>query len=557
MNSSLKLSFDPLTIEHLGVKMYSHLPNAVAELVANAYDAEAHNIRVDVEMLQGQQVLRVVDDGHGMSIDDLANKYLRIGRNRREARSDGKSENGIRKVSGKKGLGKLALFGIAQTVVVRTSRKDSGEMSTLSMNWRDLMASTGGDYYPNVAVGHSAEDQQGTTITLTDLKRVTTIDPEALAASLSTLFNYADDDVKIEIVGPDGKIYPVHRDRRLDAVKSESEWRIPDDIPAIDRFFVDNGIVGRVVSSETPLRNNMRGVTLYSHGRMVNEPEFFGAAESSFAYSYLTGYIDVDFIDSIEPDVIATDRRAVSWETQEMQKLQEELRKLLTLVASERRAKRKEVKKKKVESSLPIPMNDWVASVNGPERKPLEQILEVLASPDVELGISEQATIVSSLEEIAPPYADLHWRHLHPSIQESAQEEYKRQNYYSAVEESLKRYVHDVRRLSGVGGDRDVDLMFSAFGENENAKIRVFAKYSAMSDYAFSESTRKNIEAGQQFLSVGLVRGFRNPLAHEEKIHLRDSGAFTYVDCLDALSILSHLRRRLDDASAVSSNSSL
>ncbi len=532
--------------------MYSHLPNAVAELVANAYDAEAHNIRVDVETLQDQQVLRVVDDGHGMSIDDLANKYLRIGRNRREARSDGKSENGIRKVSGKKGLGKLALFGIAQTVVVSTSRKDSGEMSTLSMNWRDLMASTGGDYYPNVAVGHSAEDQQGTTITLTDLKRVTPIDPATLAASLSTLFNYADDDVKIEIVGPDGQRYPVHRDRRLDAVKAESEWRIPNGIPAIDQFFIDNEISGRIVSSETPLRNNMRGISLYSHGRMVNEPEFFGAAESSFAYSYLTGYIDVDFIDAIEPDVIATDRRAVSWETPQMQELHEELRKLLTLVAAERRGKRKEAKKKKVEKSLPIPMSEWVTSVKGPERKPLEQILEVLTSPDVELGASEQDVIVTSLEEIAPPYADLHWRHLHPSIQQAAREEYEAQNYYSAVEESLKRYVHDVRTLSGVDVDRDVQLMQNAFGENENAKLRVFTKYSDMSNYAFSDSTRKNIEAGQQFLSVGLVRGFRNPLAHEEKVHLRDSGAFTYVDCLDALSILSHLRRRLDDASTVS-----
>ena len=35
----LVMSFDPKTIEHLGVKMYSHLPNAIAELIANAYDA--------------------------------------------------------------------------------------------------------------------------------------------------------------------------------------------------------------------------------------------------------------------------------------------------------------------------------------------------------------------------------------------------------------------------------------------------------------------------------------------------------------------------------------
>lgn len=35
------MSFDPHTIEHLGVKMYSVLPNAIAELIANAYNADA------------------------------------------------------------------------------------------------------------------------------------------------------------------------------------------------------------------------------------------------------------------------------------------------------------------------------------------------------------------------------------------------------------------------------------------------------------------------------------------------------------------------------------
>lgn len=42
----LALTFDPRTIEHLGVRMCSHVPNAVAELVANAYDADAARVEV-------------------------------------------------------------------------------------------------------------------------------------------------------------------------------------------------------------------------------------------------------------------------------------------------------------------------------------------------------------------------------------------------------------------------------------------------------------------------------------------------------------------------------
>ena len=42
--------------------------------------------------------------------------------------------------------------------------------------------------------------------------------------------------------------------------------------------------------------------------------------------------------------------------------------------------------------------------------------------------------------------------------------------------------------------------------------------------------------------------GARNHIAHEEISELHDSGLFIEKDCLDILSLLSHLFRRLDDA---------
>jgi hypothetical protein len=49
-------------------------------------------------------------------------------------------------------------------------------------------------------------------------------------------------------------------------------------------------------------------------------------------------------------------------------------------------------------------------------------------------------------------------------------------------------------------------------------------------------------------MSAGMMSGVRNPIAHEEISELRDSRLFTENDCLDMLSLLSHLFRRLDDA---------
>lgn len=64
----------------------------------------------------------------------------------------------------------------------------------------------------------------------------------------------------------------------------------------------------------------------------------------------------------------------------------------------------------------------------------------------------------------------------------------------------------------------------------------------------FAESTLENIEEGQKFLSMGVVCGGRNIISHEEITDLRDSKLFTEKDCLDLLSLLSHLFKRLDES---------
>ena len=45
-NSPFEMRFDPRTIKHLGVRMYSTLPPAIAEVIANAYDADASQVTV-------------------------------------------------------------------------------------------------------------------------------------------------------------------------------------------------------------------------------------------------------------------------------------------------------------------------------------------------------------------------------------------------------------------------------------------------------------------------------------------------------------------------------
>ncbi|WP_258553684.1 hypothetical protein [Neisseria meningitidis] len=60
---------------------------------------------------------------------------------------------------------------------------------------------------------------------------------------------------------------------------------------------------------------------MFANGRMVNMPEFFTDSESSHFYSYLTGWLSIDFIDNDDEDLIATDRTSLDWKHPKTSKL--------------------------------------------------------------------------------------------------------------------------------------------------------------------------------------------------------------------------------------------
>lgn len=536
----MKLSFDPMTIEHLGFKMYSHLPNAVAELIANAYDADATSVVVTVRSGRDQSV-EVSDDGHGMSAEDLAERYLRIGRNRR-SQGGGYSESGARRVAGRKGLGKLALFGIGTRITIRTKRVGSDSWTEIALDWEEIKASTGGEYRPNTRLAPAPEHEHGTRILVEDLQRRTPVVGADLARSLSRLFNYVDQGFNVEVRGPGDGLVAVTRKLRYESIATETLWQVPDDVPGILAEARELRIQGEIRASEKPLAQEMRGITLYVDGRLANEPEYFGVAESSFAFSYITGFIEVDYLDDLEVDIIATDRRSISWESDEAVRLRHVLASLLREVASQRRDTRRRAKGERLRTQLNVEPEKWADSIRGPEAEPLREVLEVLVSPDSEIADDDRSAIVKGLTEIVPEYADLHWRHLHSRIQHASDSLYRDGHYFHAVIEAIKLYIADVRSMCGERDIAEYNLLQKAFSEGG---LDVFLPWVSS---GFSAETKRNVREGQKGLSVGVLQGFRNPLSHEQVVQLQEAGVFTYQDCLDALSILSHLRRRLDGA---------
>jgi len=129
-----QFTFSPRILEHLGISAYNSVRKCLAELVANAYDADARSVKITLpDVLNSRSSIILIDDGRGMSADDLQSKFLHIGRDRRE---EGDRTISGRLVIGSKGLGKLAGFGIASRI--RLTTVCDGTQSSITIDKSDL-----------------------------------------------------------------------------------------------------------------------------------------------------------------------------------------------------------------------------------------------------------------------------------------------------------------------------------------------------------------------------------------------------------------------------------
>lgn len=540
----LSMRFEPQTIEHLGIKMYSILPNAMAELIANAYDAEATIVNIKLIDDNGRKKILVIDNGVGMSFKEIDENFLIIGKKRRES-DNGLSPNKKRKVTGRKGLGKLAFFGIGDTIRVRTRK--NGICTEFTMDWQEIKSTTNHDYEPKFKKFECEQHEHGTEIELFNLKRKSDFDQRSLAISISKLFNFFDEDFKVYISLNDQNKILIDYKLKYNDLKQQIIWNIPSDIQDsnLASYFNENKIGGKIIASEKPLKPGLRGITLFARGRLVNTPEFFGVGESSHAYSYLTGWLNVDFIDELEEDMVSTDRQSLNWDLPIAEDLKSNLKKLLSSVEKDWRNKRKNERQKKISQSTSFQLTDWYEKLPETLQPGVESIVNTVVEKS-ELSNETQNNLIETLHTLIPEYAYYHWRHLHETVQNASQQYYTDANYYAAVFETIKRYETTVREKSGLFNREGQDLMFNSFGCK--GILSVSEKYN---EAKRNNKTKENIETGQQYLSAGIMAGVRNTLAHEEITDLKTSGLFTEKDCLDMLSLISHLFRRLDDAEKI------
>jgi hypothetical protein len=111
-----ELNIDVRILELLGPNLYTNIYYVLAELIANAYDADAHNVYIISE----DDKIIVEDDGKGMSYSKgEITKYLKVAAISRSCEED--SKTGLDRLKmGRKGVGKLAALSVSEEVHVMT-----------------------------------------------------------------------------------------------------------------------------------------------------------------------------------------------------------------------------------------------------------------------------------------------------------------------------------------------------------------------------------------------------------------------------------------------------
>ena len=125
-NNEIFFNFSYLALKLLGSGMYSNPWSAISELVANGFDAGANDVYIYINRSNKEHsVVEIFDNGSGMSYEDMVNKYVFIGRNKR-LDSD-YSFNEKHSIMGRKGIGKLAALYLSNNINL-ISRHDGSEL---------------------------------------------------------------------------------------------------------------------------------------------------------------------------------------------------------------------------------------------------------------------------------------------------------------------------------------------------------------------------------------------------------------------------------------------
>lgn len=136
-NDNVRFSVDAGIINRLGLELVGRHETAVSELVKNAYDADAREVKLIFENAWEEGgTLTIEDDGLGMTKEQLINGFMRLSSSDK-IHNPTSSRHG-RYRAGKKGIGRFSTQRLGTKLTVITQTLESDESIKITIAWDDF-----------------------------------------------------------------------------------------------------------------------------------------------------------------------------------------------------------------------------------------------------------------------------------------------------------------------------------------------------------------------------------------------------------------------------------
>jgi hypothetical protein len=394
----LQLRFHGRVIDHLGIQMYQSPVAAVAELIANAWDADAESVMISLpEIISPDAEIVITDDGDGMTFDECQDRYLNVGYNRRQGDPTQRSARKKRPILGRKGIGKFAGFGVADCMVISTTSRATGERTVFALEIDKLrgegeyIATTPAEIEPLEYLEPDADrtDEYGTIIRLKALKVARRPYVAVFRKSMARRFLLHERVADFEIFVNGQRLPPVEGEGRVEfdfprdlLPEDRPKGLALDDDWGVDAIGPGQVLRWRIVFYESPIDDEeLTGVAIFARGKLAQVPFFFnltGGLGGQHGQQYLSGQVEADYLDEQAEDLIATERQRINWQDPASLPLlnwgQERVKWLLRIWQDRRAAKKYEI----LENRL-APFADRLARFPKHEQRVVERALKNMA----------------------------------------------------------------------------------------------------------------------------------------------------------------------------------
>ncbi len=425
-------------LEALGINMYSTLGKCIVEFVANSYDADACRIDIsipfetinqerqkvreavkkEVEMglkktftlltLPLPENIEVVlrDDGHGMAPVEIEKKFLPFNRNRRldettHEETNTTSESKKRKVMGRKGLGKLAGFGAAELVIIRTKRENADFFTEFRLDYEDLKANDNISEASIIPTYHADPNlnTHWTEITLAKLKcdAVKYGESSFKTTLLSNFFGVRPEDFSMflndELISEKPPVYEYNYPETADHSNLAEHLIAIDGIGNIPfKYLVQFRQRGDHLAA------TKRGARIYCNNRLAGGPSLFNMPTGMHGFhnlSYMECIVQADEFDRMGVDLINTNRTQLKEDNEAVSIFLDEIGELMKAGVAGYSKFRDNIAEEEIKQSpTGAPIFKILDNMPSKTRTPAKSIIKKLAA--------DHGTESDAFREIAP-----------------------------------------------------------------------------------------------------------------------------------------------------------